>query len=97
MISKLPINEITSQQIFDTINEIEMTQNGIDKNNQKLKDDNYNLKYSMMLENISDKNKCCRMLQDLRPNLNFKFILLSNKKQIKTCCRESPSSNGVSS
>lgn len=86
MISKLPINEITSHQIFDTINEIEMTQNGIDKNNQKLKDDNYNLKYSMMLENISDKNielKNPDFSSEMQPEKQFNDVnKLINLKKI---------------
>lgn len=54
MISKLPINQITSDHIYEHKKEVEMIQNGIDPDNNKPLKENYPMKLSLLLENSQD-------------------------------------------
>ncbi len=76
LISKLPIKRIDENVIFEHKNELDMVQNGIDKNHTKMFGENCNLKVSLMMtnssENISLKNPEFDNVQ--QPEKDFKDV-----------------------
>jgi hypothetical protein len=82
MISKVPIKRIDEKSIFENKKDLELTQNGIDKNIVKTKGEMCNLKVSLMIENASENIglKNPRFDNQHQPEKDFRDVRKNYKK-----------------